>query len=94
MAGARIEWEVNTKVASTALAKAVEVLGDEGLTLLLEDIGEYLVRATRDRAATEHGPDGTPWPALSPRYAARKARERPGAPMLKFDSCNYPFSLR
>jgi len=31
-------------------------------------------------------PDGTPWAALSPRYAKRKERERPGVPKLKFDN--------
>lgn len=31
------------------------------------------------------GPAGSPWPALSPRYAGWKARVRPGAPLMVFD---------
>lgn len=52
----------------------------------LRDIGEYEIRATRERAAREESPDGTPWVKLSPRYAARKAKKRGGAPILKFDN--------
>lgn len=86
MAGARIEFEVDLKLASRALQKAVDALGGDGVTLLLSDIGEYLLRSTRDRAAAQISPDGTPWAALSPRYAKRKERERPGLPKLKFDN--------
>lgn len=85
MAGARIELTADVKQAGAALQRAGEALDTSGQTLLLQDIGEYLLRSTRDRAATEQGPDGEPWPALSPRYAARKARKRPGLPMLTFD---------
>lgn len=52
----------------------------------LRDIGEYELRATRERAAREESPDGTPWVKLAPRYAARKAKKRGGAPILKFDN--------
>lgn len=86
MAGARIEFEVDTKIASTALAKAVDALGGDGLTLLLSDIGEYLLRATRDRAAQELSPDGQRWRALEPNYAKWKSGKRPGVPILKFDN--------
>ncbi len=48
----------------------------------LRDIGEYELRATRERASREQSPDGVPWVALSPRYAARKAKKRGGLPML------------
>jgi phage virion morphogenesis protein len=86
MAGARIEWEVDTKLASTALQKAVDALGGDGLALLLEDIGEYLLRSTRDRADAQVSPTGQPWAPLSPRYARRKARKRPGLGILKWDN--------
>lgn len=86
MAGARIEFEVDTKLASTALQKALGVLGGDGLTLLLSDIGEYLLGATRDRAAKEVSPTGERWRALEPSYARWKAKKRPGAPILKFDN--------
>jgi phage virion morphogenesis protein len=86
MAGARIEFTADNKRTSEALAKAVDVLGGDGLALLLEDIGEYLLRSTRDRADAQVSPDGTPWAALSPPYARRKQRKRPGVPLLKFDN--------
>ncbi|HET8942291.1 MAG TPA: phage virion morphogenesis protein [Rudaea sp.] len=50
------------------------------------DIGEYMLRATRARADREAAPDGVPWVPLSPKYAKRKARKRPGAGMLHFDN--------
>jgi len=37
------------------------------------------------RTFKQQGLDGAPWAALSPRYAAYKARKRPGAPILVFD---------
>ena len=52
----------------------------------LRDIGEHELRATRERAGREQGPDGVPWVALPPRYAARKAKTRGGLPMLKFEN--------
>lgn len=85
MAGARITLELDSGAARAALDGLVGQLDDDGRTLLLEDIGEYLLRATRDRAGQQVDPDGAPWAALSPRYAARKAKLRPGVPLLKFD---------
>jgi phage virion morphogenesis protein len=35
-----------------------------------------MITATRSRFDTETAPDGSKWAALSPRYAARKARMR------------------
>ena len=81
MAGARIE--VDVKVPS--LEQAARELDGPGLRLLLTDIGEYVLRSTRDRAQREISPDGTPWVALSPRYQRWKDRKRPGVPKLKFD---------
>jgi len=56
------------------------------MTTLFADIGEYLLRSTRDRAARQISPEGSAWQALSPRYKARKDKERPGLPMLKYDN--------
>ncbi|MCO6441341.1 MAG: phage virion morphogenesis protein [Nitrococcus mobilis] len=41
-----------------------------------EDIGEALLNSTRDRFETQQAPDGSPWAPLSPRYQARKRRNR------------------
>lgn len=85
MTGARITLELDDGAARSALAGLGQQLDDNGRTLLLEGIGEYLMGATRDRAALQVSPDGEPWAILSPRYAKRKAKLRPGAPLLKFD---------
>lgn len=86
MAGARIELDVNTSTAAAALDYVSTKLSPEGQRLLLEDIGEYLLRSTRDRAAQEISPDGQHWRALSPNYAKWKSGKRPGVPILKFDN--------
>ncbi|GGK08642.1 phage virion morphogenesis protein [Luteimonas terricola] len=83
MAGARIEITVDS--VGPALARAAEQLGGDGLRLMLEDIGEYLLRSTRERSLREVAPDGTPWPALQPAYQRRKEKRKPGKAMLHFD---------
>lgn len=80
---ARVEITANS--IGPALRSAIEALEGGDRRLMLEDIGEYIVRATRDRAARQVSPEGTPWAALSPRYRRYKERKRPGVPMLKFD---------
>lgn len=85
MAGARIELTLDTSRAAAALDSAAGRLDGDGLNLLLGDIGEYLLGATQDRAAREVSPDGVPWAALSPRYAKRKEKKRPGAQLLTYD---------
>lgn len=86
MAGARIELEVDTREAQTVLQQAVQSLGPTGLAPLLSMIGEYLLGATRDRAARELSPDGQHWRALEPSYRRWKEKKRPGVPILKFDN--------
>lgn len=83
MAGVQIEITKDT--ATPAISAAIGGLSGDELHLLLSDIGEYLVRSTRERAKTESAPDGTPWKALSPRYKKFKDKKRPGVPELKFD---------
>lgn len=77
--------EITKDTAGPGIAKAVRTMRADGLRLMLSDIGEYLLRATRDRAARQVAPDGSPWAPLSPSYKKYKDRKRPGVPMLKFD---------
>ena len=86
MTGARIELQLDTGAASVALAGLAQQLDADGRQQLLGQIGEFALRSTRDRAALQIAPDGTPWSPLSPRYARRKERLRPGLPMLMFDN--------
>jgi phage virion morphogenesis protein len=60
------------------IRKAIDRLYDRmsDLTPAMRDIGEYMLVATRDRFDSETAPDGSKWPELSPRYAARKAKMR------------------
>lgn len=85
MAGARVEITVEDAELQATLGRAIDALGTEGMAPLLGELGEYLLGTTRDRAATETGPNGEEWPALSPRYARRKQKLRPGLPLLVFD---------
>jgi phage gpG-like protein len=84
MAGTHIDIEVGTADVRSALVRLAG-FGNDGLDRAFNVIGEYLVRSTRDRAAREVSPDGAAWRALSPRYRARKAKERPGAKALRYD---------
>lgn len=86
MAGVKFDLLIGTDDVTAAVRAARDGLSGEDRTLMLADIGEYLLNATRERASEEIAPDGTPWPALSPRYARRKARKRPNLPMLRFDN--------
>lgn len=61
MAGINIE--IDDAELNRALSE-VEKLGDN-LDGLFSQMGEYLLRKTRDRFADEQAPDGTPWAQLS-----------------------------
>lgn len=70
MAGTNITVQLDLADADRSLQKL-----DAGLAQpkqLLASIGEQLLRSTKDRFKTQAAPDGTPWPALSRRYAKRK----------------------
>lgn len=86
MTGARIEIQADTGAASAALEGLAHQLDADGRQQLLGQIGEYVLRSTRDRAALQVSPDGMPWAPLTPRYARRKEKLRPGLPKLKFDN--------
>lgn len=77
--------EITKDTASPALRNAAKGLRNDALQPMLADIGEYLLRSTRDRAARQVSPDGVPWAPLSPSYRRQKERKRPGVPMLRFD---------
>ncbi len=80
---ARVEITQNT--ASPALKRLLGKLRGDDQEVVFAQMGEYLMRSTRERAAREEGPDGAKWRALSPAYARQKGKKRPGVPMGKFD---------
>lgn len=82
MAGINIQFDSGKALdAIHAAAQAVEHPSE-----LFHGIGEYLLIAHRERWDRQQSPDGTPWSPLSPRYMRRKAKLRPGRPLLVFDN--------
>jgi phage virion morphogenesis protein len=69
---------ITVRIDDAELRKAIDRVIDHmaDLTPAMQEIGDYMITATRDRFDTETAPDGSKWAALSPRYAARKARMR------------------
>lgn len=82
MAGARII--IDDAEARTAFAQ-LAALGANPRKVLV-DIGADQLLRTRERAEQQVDPDGIAWAPLDPIYAARKARKRPGAPILRYDN--------
>ena len=70
MAGAAIE--VDDRQVLEALSHLGQQIGD--LEPVFRDMGEYLIRSTRERFGQAESPQGTPWAPLSPRYQRRKKR--------------------
>jgi phage gpG-like protein len=74
-----IRIEFNIAALSAQMDKASQALGD--LTPINEDIGEYVIEATRERFRSSTAPDGTRWRAKQPatiaRYLARGDGNRP-----------------
>ncbi|TAM72316.1 phage virion morphogenesis protein [bacterium] len=85
MAGAKISITYDASTAIAGLDYVAGRLDSDGRKLLLSHVGEYMLGSTRDRAETQRGPDGQRWAPLSPRYARRKAKRRPGLPILRYD---------
>ena len=77
--------EITRDTASPALKRLLGKLRGDDQGLMLAQMGEYMLRSTRERAARQEDPSGGKWPALSPRYKKQKDKKRPGVPMLKFD---------
>lgn len=84
MAGASITLDLVSDDITLTLQRLLG-FSDDGLGAALGEIGELLVRSTRDRASDQVDPGGNPWVVLSPRYKRVKEKKRPGAPMLKLD---------
>lgn len=65
-------------VGLTATGRRLGKLADAGrdLTPVFSDIGEYLVRVTKDRFRTQTAPDGTSWKPLSELYRKSKKRNK------------------
>ncbi len=49
----------------------------------LQMIANELMRVSRQSFEREQSPEGAPWPALSPKYAAWKAKRMPGRGILR-----------
>lgn len=73
MTGARLKVEVTGVEEAERRLRALAAAGHD-LTLAMRDIGEYLLRTTKDRFAEERGPDGAPWQPLSEVTKGRKRR--------------------
>lgn len=74
MSGARIELDFDHLQVSQALNAGAAALSDPGK--VLEDLIDPLIRIHQARFRAQQAPDGTPWKALSPRYLARKRRNK------------------
>lgn len=72
MAGVRLEIDFNSDLPSTALRRAMELLGD--ITPVFRDFGEHLLISHDERFRRQVSPSGAPWAPLSPEYAATKKR--------------------
>lgn len=74
-----IRIEFNADAIFRSLSQAHDRLGD--LTPVYEDIGEYMIEATRQRFLRSEAPDGTRWqpkkPATIERYKERGDGNRP-----------------
>lgn len=76
MAGASTPIDITLDDAEiqAGLKRLSAKLGD--LKPFFADIGETLLNSTRERFRSQTAPDGTPWAALSPAYAARKPHHK------------------
>lgn len=74
MAGVRLKIEFDRTIVSSALQRAMEVLGD--VRPLMADIGEQLLISHRERFASQESPTGNTWELLSPRYRATKKKNQ------------------
>jgi phage virion morphogenesis protein len=75
----QIQITVTDDQLQAALAELVSSAAD--LTPAMAEIGEYLVRRTRDRFDRSTAPDGGAWPSLAAAtIAAKSRRQRTGKP--------------
>lgn len=77
MAGASIKAEWDGEDLAGIRRVLDEMLAQtDDLTPLFQDVGEYLLPATQDRAALGVDPDGVPFEPLSEAYRRRKGSDR------------------
>ena len=69
----QVDWD-DSKVVS-ALQKLQAAVGDVSPALL--EIGEVLLKSTKERFETGTGPDGSQWADNKPSTIARKGRNKP-----------------
>lgn len=74
MAGSFVEITVADAEIRQALEQLQAKLGD--LTPVFRDLGEALKISHRERFSRGVGPDGQPWPELSPGYRATKKKNK------------------
>ncbi|NWO05369.1 MAG: phage virion morphogenesis protein [Alteromonadaceae bacterium] len=70
-----IEVKIDSREIEAELQQLEDKSGD--LKPVFEDIGEYLIVATRQRFLDKKAPDGTPWPSNSPLTQALKGSDDP-----------------
>ncbi|WP_275100140.1 phage virion morphogenesis protein [Sedimenticola hydrogenitrophicus] len=70
-----ITIEFEAQPVLTALSRLLQAGAD--LKPAYQDIGEYLVRSTKQRGADGLAPDGTAWAPLSPVTIERKGHDTP-----------------
>ncbi len=75
MAGAFVKVDLTGR---EEIKKALNRLARRGrdLTPVFDDMGEYLLEAHEGRFDAGRSPEGDPWEPLSPRYKARKKRNK------------------
>lgn len=74
MAGVRLKIDFDRAIVSSALQRAMELLGD--VRPLMADIGEQLLISHRQRFADQESPTGEKWEPLSPGYRISKRKNQ------------------
>jgi phage virion morphogenesis protein len=69
-----VTYQFDNKAVLRQLNATAAVLGTPDP--ILRDMGGYLMEAHRLRFAAQQTPDGKPWTPLSPRYKARKEKNK------------------
>jgi phage virion morphogenesis protein len=77
---------VSVKIDLDAVMRQAERLGAAlaNPRALMAALADWLFKVTRESFQKQASPEGQSWQALSPNYAARKARLRPGRNILQF----------
>ena len=70
----KIKIELDDKRAQNALARLIRFGAD--MSPMMRDIGEKLLKTTRDRFVDQKSPDDKNWAALSPNWRDRKPKNK------------------